>query len=140
MGRSTFLGPLQQGRPTTIGIVPAVRSLLLPVTAIANTDLILTIPKAQILGFRQLTGVAYTAATIAMSLGTTVGGAEIASAIDIKAQAYRNTLALVATGVPTLLAWPGGSLYVRLAQGTPTATGSGTLFVDYLPLDEGLAA
>jgi hypothetical protein len=138
MAFTTFAGPVRVGRPNRVGTVPATRILSLPVTAIANTDLTLDMPPCQILGFRQMTTLAYTAATITLQVGNAAAGAQLVAAADIKALAARS-LAIVAAGVP-LMTWAGGLLYVRLVQGTPTAVGAGALYVEYLPLEDGAAA
>lgn len=133
MATSTFRGPLQQGLPSLIGGVPAWRSLDLVPLAAANTDLTLAMPRCRILRFLVMTRTAFTGATVALSLGTAAGGAQLVSAADIKAQGLINALTAVAAGVPTLYDFTGGTLYARLAQGTPTAVGLATLFVEYLP-------
>lgn len=140
MANTTFQGPVRVGRQPNVGILSAFRQLELPVTAVANTDLTLYLPKCQILSFQENTRVAYTGATVALSIGNTVGGAQMVSAADIKALGVRNPLTVVAAGAPLLYAWPGGDLNIRIAQGTPTAVGNGTLFVEYLPLEDSLAA
>jgi hypothetical protein len=140
MATSTFRGPLRVGPPSAIGVVSCVRQLDLVPLAAANTDLQLVMPRCQILGFTQMTRTAYTGATVALSLGITPGGAEIVSAADIRAQGFRQPLTVVATGVPLLFNFTGGTLFARLAQTTPTAVGLGALFVEYIPLDDILAA
>lgn len=110
----------------------------LPVTAVANTDFQFSLPAgARNVNFRVVTSTAYGAVTDAqLSIGKTVGGAEYVAATTIKAQGVY-TPALVTTGAADLDTYPGAArslttLNARIAQsGGNSATGVGTLFVDY---------
>lgn len=136
MGASTFSGPLRAGRPAVVGEVKLVRLLDLVPQAAANTDLTLALPRCRILRFVVATRTAYTGTTVTLSLGTAAGGAQLVNAANIKAQGVVDGLTIVATGVPTMHAFTGGTLHARIAQTGETAVGLATLFVEYIALDE----
>lgn len=142
MGVSTFSGPLRVGRrEATVGVVPAVRMLDLVPLAQANTDLTLALPKCRILRFSVQTRTAFTGTTVVLNLGTAAGGAQLVSAANIKAAGVVDGLTIVGDGVPSLFEFTGGTLFARIVQTAPeTAVGLATLIVEYLPLDEALAA
>lgn len=139
MAYSTFRGPLRAGFPTMLGDVMMVRRLDLAAVNAATADYQLLMPPCEILDFVQDTTVAFTGATVALSLGATLGGADYISALDIKALGSR-VPPLVAAGVPGLVAFAGGTLFARIAQGTPTAVGAGRLYVRYLARPDLFAA
>jgi hypothetical protein len=139
MAYSTFRGPLRAGPPLNVGEVQMVRLLDLPAINAATADYQLTLPPCRLLDFVQMTTTAYTGATVALSLGTTLGGAEIVAALDIKALGQR-VPPIVAAGAALMYSFTGGILYARIAQGTPTAVGLGRLFARYIALPDSLAA
>lgn len=133
-GRITDDGLWQMGAAAAAGSPVLVRTLALTPTANANTDLTLAMPACRILRMSQRTTTAYTGATATVAVGSAVGGAQFVAATDIKAKAARRDLTLVDSAADTLDAFPAGDLYVRIAQGTPTAVGAGVLVVEYQPL------
>lgn len=131
MTTTHFTGPLEIGiggapvtRPTEVLAVP------LTVTAVASTAIVVPIPACRILRVTERTLVAFTAATITLALGTTVGGEEIVAAVDIKAKAASRALTLVAASADVMDALAAGNLHITMAQGTPTAVGSGVLLIE----------
>jgi hypothetical protein len=135
MGYATFTGPVRVGVGDNAGTVMANRSLALAVTATANTDLTMTIPKGKIVTMLVLTGTAFGAATDAtIQIGTTAGASDYVAAVSIKAAAKVSL-----TFAAALLAWPtlseGTTLYIRIVQtGAASATGAANLIVEYLPV------
>jgi len=140
MANTTFRGPLRVGFGSNIGVVSLIRSLDLVPLAAANTDLTLTLPRCRILRMRTMTHVAYTGTTVVLDLGSTVGGAEFVNDAAIKAIGVIDPLTVVAAGAPALYNFTGGTLYARIVQTGQTNVGLATLFVEYIPLDDVLAA
>jgi hypothetical protein len=104
----------------------------LPVTAVANTDFIFTIPaNAQNVTYRTITTTGYGAATDAtIAIGSAAGGAQYVAATTIKAVGVKSHTPVDAAAA-SHLTHP-GDLYVRIAQtGAASATGAATLCVDY---------
>jgi hypothetical protein len=104
----------------------------LPVTAVANTDFIFSIPaNAKNVTYRTYTTTAYTASTDAtIAIGSSAGGAQYVAATTIKAVGVKSHTPVDAQAA-SHLSHP-GTLYVRVAQtGTATAVGAGTLCVEY---------
>lgn len=104
------------------------------VTAVANTDLTMSIPAgARVTKATVYTTTAFGAATDAtISLGNAAGGAQYVAATSIKAGGVY-TLAFVASTAAAsgLLSFP-GTLYIRITQtGAASATGAATLVVEY---------
>lgn len=107
-------------------------AFLLPVTAVANTDFVFSLPAGSFNhSFRTITETAYGAATDAqISIGKTAGGAEYVAATTIKAQGVK-AHTIVDSGAADYRNFP-GQLNVRVAQsGAASATGAATLYVDY---------
>jgi hypothetical protein len=135
MANATFSGPVRVGVGDNSGTVMATRSLALAVTATANTDLTMTVPKGKIVTLLVLTGTAFGAVTDAqIQIGSTVGASDYVAGTSIKAAA-KVSLSFAAA----LLAWPtlseGTTLYIRIVQsGTASATGAANLLVEYLPV------
>jgi hypothetical protein len=140
MARTTFRGPLQVGPGTLVGLTKLVRTLDLVPAASANTDLTLAMPRCRILRFSSFTRTAFTGTTVVLDLGTTAGGAELVNDAAIKAAGAIDGMTLVAGGIPSLYEFTGGTLFARIVQTGPTAVGLATLFVEYIPLDDVLAA
>lgn len=135
MAYSTFTGPLRVGTGDNAGTVFAARTLAIAVTATANTDLTLTMPRGKLVTLLVLTGTAFGAATDAtIQIGTTVGGVDYVAAQTIKAAAKVSlTFAAALLAFPTLS--EGATLYVRIVQtGTASATGAANLIVEYIPI------
>ena len=108
------------------------RTISLVPTAAANTDLTIPIPAGHVLRILQRTTTAYTGATATVQVGTTAGGAEVVAAADIKAVASR-ALTLVDANTASFTPLAASTLYVRIAQTTPTAVGAGLLIIEFLP-------
>lgn len=104
------------------------QAIALPVTAVTNTDFTLPLPPCTIMRATTMTTTAYTAATITAQLGTTSGGVDIVAAASIKSAGV-----VAHTVIGTAALFAGGTLFVRLVQGTPTAVGAGVLSVEYVP-------
>jgi hypothetical protein len=106
----------------------------LPVTAVANTDFSLSLPPgAIVLSANVYTTTAYTGATVALQLGSTLGAADVVAATNIKATGF--VLLVVAAGAPAAIASLGAApnLFVRIIQtATFTAVGNGTLVIEYM--------
>lgn len=128
---TTVRALITQAAADTPGAVSS-RVLSLPVTAVANTDLTIPVPAGHILRISQRTTTAYTGATVTVQVGTTVGGAEIVAAVDIKGKAVRQ-LTLVDANNDTFTPFAGGTVYVRIVQTTPTAVGAGQLIIEFVP-------
>lgn len=140
MANTTFSGPLRVGRATgavdeTVGTLLAVRTVALPVTATANTDIQLYMPKCRITSMIVFTDTAYGAATDAtLQVGTAQGGAQYAAATSIKSQA-KVVLSFAAAAAAFPVNAEGTVLWLRIVQsGAASATGSATLVVEYVPI------
>lgn len=135
MANTTFSGPLRVGSGDSIvGTVMVTRTQAIAVTATANTDITLTMPRSKITTLLVLTGTAFGAATDAtIQIGTTVGGVDYVAAQTIKAAAKVSlTFAAALLAFPTLT--DASTLYIRIVQtGAASATGAATLIVEYIP-------
>lgn len=130
-GAPTMGDPLQACRLSTIQAVAA-----------ATGDTAIALPLgARILAVTALQNVAPTGATDTIAIGTTVGGVDIVPATDVKTN-IQTVLPLALNAARPLLvanfasvvaSSAGGSIInVRVAQGTPTAVGTWTLFIEYV--------
>jgi hypothetical protein len=109
----------------------SVLALAVPITVLAQANTDFTVPvqdPARIFRATMLTTTAFTGATVALSLGSSAGGAQIVNAADVKA-AGAAALTLVGTAGWSLT---GGTLFGRMAQTTPTNVGAGTLIVEFI--------
>lgn len=135
MAFTTFAGPLRVGNgDTTVGTVFVARTQAIAVTATANTDIALTMPKAKIITIINFTSTAFGAATDAtIQIGSTLGGVDYVAAVTIKAAGKTAlTFASGLSSFPTIS--DGATLFIRIVQtGTASATGAATLVVEYLP-------
>lgn len=135
MGATNFSGPLNVGLPPEpVGRVTEVIEVPLAVTAVANTDVAQALPAGcRILRVQSKTTTAFTGTTVTAQLGTTVGGAELSAALDVKplASARSHVLLDTAAAVAAISLWPGGNLNARLVQTGPTAVGAGVLLIEY---------
>lgn len=115
-------GVVVVSQPTVVS-----QALSLPVTAVASTEFTLLLPPCTIIRATTRTTTAYTGATATIQLGTTLGGVEIVAAVSIV------TAGVVAhTVVAAAAKFAGGTVFVRIAQTTPTAVGAGVLAVEYV--------
>ena len=117
-----------------IANVSASQTQALSVTAVAKTQLAVTVPTgARITGIIVYTTTAFgavTDVTIALGNVSTVDAAQYVAATSIKAAGVY-PLTLAATAVAGLLSFP-GTLYLTIAQtGTASATGAATLVIQY---------
>jgi len=97
----------------------------MPVTAaVATDDFTLTIPAAYVQAIYQRTTVAYDGGTVNLTIGTTVGGADVVAATDIKAIGLR-TLTLVDAIAPTLSPSLGLLLHIRITRTASFAGAAG---------------
>jgi hypothetical protein len=144
MANTQFSGPVYSNNGFRVGsyasgtvaspvaTVGASQIQALSVTAVANTDVTMTIPAgARILNFIVYTTTAFGASTDAtIALGSASGGAQYVAATSIKAAGVV-TLAPATTAPAGMLSFP-GTLYIRIAQtGTASATGAATIAVQY---------
>lgn len=107
--------------------------LTITVTATANTDFIIPVPKgARIFAIHTLTDTAFTASTdMQISVGKTAGGAEYVAATTVKAIGVKKHT-LVDAAAADYQALPQDGINVRLVQsGTATAVGSAKVYVEY---------
>ena len=136
MGASNFSGPVVSGGgftgPVTGSGVPAfiVGEIRVPitVTAATTTDFTVTVPAGAFLqSASTYTTTAFGAVTDAtISIGTTVGGAEVVAATTVKAAGLKNHT-LLDSAVATLTSLP-TTLRVRITQsGGNSAVGAATL-------------
>lgn len=158
MGTSTFSGPLQagtvrQGAYTNTGSVVLAEALRIQAVAALTTDYgPLYIPaNSTVTSITAFTGTAFTGATVNLSVGSTLGGAEYVAATDVKAAGTvacafvagaLGNLATAGSGlmntaanstVSGLAGAPTTPIYVRITQtATTTAVGTATLVVQYV--------
>lgn len=134
MATTTFSGPLRVGSAAASTAWPlvAAASIILTPTAVANTDFSVVVPKCRLLRVTTGTDTAYTGATVTAQVGTTLGGAEVVAAVSVKA-AGTVSHTVVATAQDDTIA-EGTTLYVRLAQTTPTAVGDAVMTIEFVPL------
>lgn len=134
MATTTFSGPLRVGSAAanTAWPVIAAASIALTPTAAASTEFTVVVPKCRILRVTTGTDTAFTGATVTAQVGTTLGGAQIVAAVDVKPAATVNHTLVAATLDDTLA--EGTTLYVRLAQTTPTAVGDAVMTIEFVPL------
>lgn len=116
----------------TIGAIGSRSIASMPVTAVANTEFTVTVPAGRVLRITQRTTTAYTGATATVQVGTTLGGADVVAAADITGIATRS-LTLVNASVAAYSPFAGGTLFVRIAQTTPTAVGAGHMVFEFEP-------
>lgn len=125
-------GPIEIGTGAAATRPVEVITLSLPVTAVANTDLTLTLPACRILRVTQRTTTAYTGNTVTIQVGTAAAGQEVVAAVSIKTKANR-ALTLVDASADALAAFAGGTIYVRIVQtATETAVGAGELMIEFV--------
>ncbi len=134
---TTFSGPIRVGGTTGASPAPvtAARELAIAVTATANTDFTLTVPKSRILRITTFTTTAFGAATDAtLQVGSAAAGAQYVAAVSIKnAGVVEHTLVAGALGALSSVA-EGTTLYFRVVQtGTASATGAALVVVELLP-------
>ncbi len=133
MGTSTFSGPLRVGQSDGVnGIVPAVRTVNIAATAVANTDFTIAMPAGyQLLRITVYNTTTYTGTTVTLSVGTASGGAQIVNAHNILPAGVHATT-IVSTFNPTNVT--NQTLFLRITQTGPTAVGASTVVFEYLPL------
>jgi len=158
MGTSTFSGPLQagtvrQGAYTNTGLVQLAETLPIQAVAALTTDYgPLYIPaNSTVIGMTTFTGTAFTGATAAITVGSTLGGAEYVASTTVKAAGtFAHTLVSGALGsigtagsglmstasnstISGLAGAPTTPIYVRITQtATTTAVGTATFVVQYI--------
>lgn len=158
MGTSTFSGPIQsgtvrQGAYSNIGAVQLAETLSIQAVAALTTDYgpIYLPANSTVIAMTTFTGTAFTGATAAITIGSTVGGAEYVASTTVKAAGtFAHTLVAGALGdkatagsglmntaanstVSGLAGAPTTPVYVRITQtATTTAVGTATLVVQYV--------
>lgn len=130
------------GNPTMGDPVQITRLVTIQAVAAATADTAVALPLgARIVAISVLQNVAPTGATDTMAVGTTVGGADLAAAQDVKTtiktvlQPALNAARplLVANFASVVASSAGGSIVnIRVAQGTPTAVGNWTVVIEYV--------
>jgi hypothetical protein len=109
------------------------QEISLPVTAVTNTDFVMSIPAGSILhSIMVYTTTAYTGTTANLSIGNSAAGAQYVTAVSI-ASIGIVSLTLLAAQTPAFASMPAvPNLFIRIAQSTtPTAVGAATLLVKY---------
>lgn len=130
------------GAPVSGDPVQIARLATIQAVAAATGDTSVAMPLgARIVGITAIQAVAPTGATDTMQVGTTVGGVDIAPAQDVKT-AVQTSLNFTLNGSRPLLVGnfasvvassAGGSIiWIRINQGTPTAVGTWTVFIEYV--------
>ena len=158
MGTSTFSGPIQsgtvrQGQYSNVEPVKLVSVLPIQAVAALTTDYgPIYIPAGStVTSMTTFTGTAFTGATVTISVGSTLGGAEYVAATTVKANAtFAHTLVVGALGnfatagsglmntatdttATALAGAPTTAIYVRITQtATTTAVGTATFVVQYV--------
>lgn len=133
--------PSGTGNPVAGDPVQAAALVTIQATAVASQDFPVALPLgARILALTVLQQVAPTGVTPAISIGTTVGGVDIATSQAVTGTQNVLNLALnaarpllVANFASIVASSAGGSIIqVRYTQGTPTAVGTFLVFVEYV--------
>jgi hypothetical protein len=109
------------------------QKISLPVTAITNTDFVVSVPiGATIVSMAVYTTTAYTGTTANLTIGNVAAGAQYVAITGIGAVGVVQ-LTLVNAAAAALLSMPAPpNLFIRIAQGaTPTTVGAGVLLIDY---------
>ena len=158
MGTSTFSGPLQSGtvrqgqyRNTEPVQLAAVQPISVGADLTTDIGPIYLPANSTVIGMTTFTGTAFTGATVTISIGSTLGGAEYVAATTIKAAGtFAHTLVAGALGnaatagsglmntpanstISGLAGAPTTPIYVRITQtATATAVGAATLVVQYI--------
>ena len=117
------------------GMSDFVLKISLPVTAVANIDFSISLPPGgALIGAQVFTTTQYGAVTNAnFTLGSTVGGNDFVTAVDIKTVGLRSLTLVTGTAailgnLPTTLP----NVFARIAQvGGNSATGAGFLLLNY---------
>jgi hypothetical protein len=130
MGTSTFSGPIQagtmrQGPYENLGSVALTVALPVTVAAALTTDVgpIYIPANSTVTAIQVFTGTAFTGATVTISAGSALGGAQYVSVNDIKA-AGAVTCTLVGSGLGTVGS-AGSGLMNTAANTTATAANDG---------------
>ena len=116
------------------GRITYTQSIALPVTAVANTDFVMSVPAGCILHSMSVyTTVAYTAVTdCKIQVGNVAAGTQYVAAVSVAAIGIV-PLTLLAAQTPAFALMPAApNLFIRLVQsGGSTAVGNGILKVTY---------
>jgi hypothetical protein len=112
-----------------------IQMLMLPVTAVANTDFTMSVPVGcTLLSATVYTSVAYTAATdCKIQIGNVAAGAQYVAPVSIAAIGMV-PLTLLAAQTPAFLSMPAGfpNLFIRIVQsGAASAVGTAKLVINY---------
>lgn len=132
---ATFPAGLAAGQ--TLHGVAQTAALSLPVTAVTNTDLTMSLPTGAIITSMQVyTTTAYTGNTgnVTLQIGSASGGAQYVAATRIDAIGVV-TLTPVNAQAASLLSLPAGTpnVFVRIVQAaSATAVGAGKLVITYI--------
>lgn len=134
MATTTFRGPVRVGHADAATAWPLVAAATIPLipTAGASTEFAVKLPKCRILRITTGTDTAFSGATVTAQVGTTLGGAQIVAAADVKPAGTVAHALVPATQDDTVA--DATTLFVRLAQTTPTAVGSATMTIEFVPL------
>lgn len=129
------------GAPTMGDQVGGRRLVTFQATAAANTDQSVPLPLgARIVGVTFLENVVPTGVTPAFTIGSTQGGADVVASTSITVSTTVGLIAvngarplLVANFASIVASSAGGSIvWIRYAQGTPTAVGTFTIVIEYV--------
>lgn len=134
MAQTTFSGPVRVGKGDNTSAWPlvAAATVTLTPTAAASTEFTVVLPKCRIQRITTQTSTAFTGATVTAQVGTALGGAQIVAAVTVLAAGTVNHTLVAAAQAATLAA--DTTLFIRLAQTTPTAVGAGTMTIEFIPL------
>lgn len=92
------------------------------------TEFTLTLPTCTIIRAVTVTSTLFTGATATIQAGTTLGGAQNIAAVSIVSLG-----AVAHTIVTSGNRFTAGTMFIRLAQTTPTAVGGAMFAIDYVP-------
>lgn len=136
MAKTRFAGPIQVGAENAPATAYAVREHTVAVTATANTDFAIALPKCRVTRITTVTTTAFGAATDAtLQFGSTVGGADYVAAASVKAIG-RVDHTILAAAFPALMNMAEGAVIRgRVVQtGAASAVGAAVVLVTLIQL------
>lgn len=127
--------PSGTGNPVAGDPVQASALVTVQATAVASLTTSFQLPLgARILAITALLSVAFTGAPATLSVGSTSGGAQIGAATAVSGSTVQVVIPIALGGAAPLTGTSaaGSTVFVTLAQTTPTAVGTAILFVEYV--------
>jgi hypothetical protein len=123
------------GTATDAGTVVLAQTITLQAATAANVDGTINLPKnSRILDFEVDSTVAWTAASASLTIGTTAGGSEYVSGMDVKTVTRGPTAAYTAAQLAAFDIGSNTAVVARVASGTPNAVGTTRVTVRYVHL------